>query len=616
MKTFDLIQGSPEWLAHRAQHFNASDAPAMMGCHPTVTRNDLLKEMHLGLRREFSDFVQERILDKGHHFEALARPLAEQIVGQDLFPVVGTEGPYSASFDGLTMGEDIAFEHKSLNDGLREVMVGEFTGADLPAHYRIQMEHQLMVCDGMKVLFMASEWDDDGNLVEERHCWYSPDMELRGQIIAGWAQLKADLDAYVLPEAAAPAPVGKAPETLPALRIEVTGMVTHSNLAEFKATALGAIKSVNRDLKTDQDFADAEQAVKWCGEVESRLEAAKDHALSQTSSIDALFKTIDDISAEARKVRLDLEKLVKARKDSIRGEIVAEAVAAFAAHVREANASVSPMQLPIISADFGGVIKGKRTVASIRSAVDTELARVKVLVNETASRIRVSLNMLEQHADKAFLFNDRQALVLKAPDDLSAVIANRLAEHARKEAERMEAERERIRIEEQARAQREANARAAAEARRQAEQQQAEQRAAAQKLADERADFDRAQEEGRAAVADAEAATQAQQAILQASAPLLDPRLVVETPLLSDKATADANARDWIDSISPPTLKLGTICERLSFNVSADFMVMLGYSPKVEKGARLFHESDFVDICRAISAHVMAVAKEHERVTS
>jgi putative phage-type endonuclease len=606
MKTFDMIQGSPEWQAHRAQHFNASDAPAMMGCSPYKTRDQLLRELHTGLGTDV-DAATQRRFDAGHRFEALARPLAEQIVGQDLFPVVGTEGPYSASFDGLTMGEDIAFEHKSLNDDLRECMESDDDDGNrrLPLHYRVQMEQQLMICDGLKVLFMASKWAGD-SLVEERHCWYHPDQVLRGQIIAGWDQFKSDLDAYVLPEAANTAPAGKAPETLPALRIEVTGMVTHSNLAEFKATALGAIKSVNRDLKTDQDFADAEQAVKWCGEVESRLEAAKDHALSQTSSIDALFKTIDDISAEARKVRLDLEKLVKARKDSIRGEIVSEAVAVFAAHVREANVSVSPMQLPIISADFGGVIKGKRTVASIRSAVDTELARVKVQVNETAGRIRVSLNMLEQHSDKAFLFNDRQALVLKAPDDLAAVITNRLAEHSRKESERLEAERERIRIEEQAKAQREANARAAAEARRQAEQQQAEQRAAAQRLAEEHAAFERVREEGRAAVAAAEAATQARQAIIQAAAAPL--------PAPTQATLLPATAPSSVDE--PPTLKLGTICERLSFTVSADFMVTLGYSPKVEKGARLFHEADFVAICRAISAHVLAVAKEHDRVTS
>ena len=64
--------------------------------------------------------------------------------------------------------------------------------------------------------------------------------------------------------------MGRAPEMLPALRIEVTGKVTASNLAEFKQTALAAIGSVNRDLRTDADFADAEKAVKWCGEVESR----------------------------------------------------------------------------------------------------------------------------------------------------------------------------------------------------------------------------------------------------------------------------------------------------------------------------------------------------------
>ena len=49
MKILDLIQGSPEWLAHRATHFNASDAPAMMGCSPYKTRAQLLREMHTGV---------------------------------------------------------------------------------------------------------------------------------------------------------------------------------------------------------------------------------------------------------------------------------------------------------------------------------------------------------------------------------------------------------------------------------------------------------------------------------------------------------------------------------------------------------------------------------------
>src|SRR5690606_18915950 len=107
------------------------------------------------------------------------------------------------------------------------------------------------------------------------------------------------------PEEAAPAPVvGRAPDQLPSLHIEVTGMVTASNLAEFKASAMAVLGSINRDLQTDEDFANAEQTVKWCKGVEERLDAAKAHALSQTASIDELFRTIDSVSAEARRIRL------------------------------------------------------------------------------------------------------------------------------------------------------------------------------------------------------------------------------------------------------------------------------------------------------------------------
>lgn len=55
------------------------------------------------------------------------------------------------------------------------------------------------------------------------------------------------------------------------------------------------------------------------------------------------------------------------------------------------------------------------------------------------------------------------------------------------------------------------------------------------------------------------------------------------------------------------TLKLGTICERLSFKVGEDLMVTLGYTPHIDRNAKLFRESDFAGICEAISAHVLAV---------
>ena len=75
MKVHDLIQGSPEWLSYRTEHFNASDAPAMMGVSPYKTRTQLLHEMHTGIAADVDEATQRRF-DDGHRVEALARPLA------------------------------------------------------------------------------------------------------------------------------------------------------------------------------------------------------------------------------------------------------------------------------------------------------------------------------------------------------------------------------------------------------------------------------------------------------------------------------------------------------------------------------------------------------------
>ncbi len=129
MQIVSLVQGSPEWHAHRAQHFNASDAPAMMACSPYMTRAELIKKLATGITAEV-DAATQRIFDAGHQFEALARPLAEEIIGEELSPCVGTSGKYSASFDGLTFMLDDGFEHKSLNAALREAMIEGCTGAE------------------------------------------------------------------------------------------------------------------------------------------------------------------------------------------------------------------------------------------------------------------------------------------------------------------------------------------------------------------------------------------------------------------------------------------------------------------------------------------------------
>lgn len=458
MITVELIQGTDSWHQHRARHLNASEAPVMLGEFPNVTRTELLKVRATGIESEISWFLQ-KIFDDGHRFEALARPMAEKIVGEDLYPTVGTSGKFSASFDGLTLLEDVVFEHKMLNAILREVMQPDCTGADLPLYHQIQMEQQLMVSGAGRALFMASEWDENDQLVEERHCWYYPNPELRARIVAGWEQFEADVCAYE-PVAVAEPVVGRAPDQLPALRIELQGMVTSSNLAEFRSHALAVLGSINRDLQTDADFANAEQTVKWAKAAEERLDAAKSHALSQTADIEAVFRTIDDVKAETRRVRLELDKLVSNRKEERRIEIVQTGREALQTHYDQLNATlgVHAIQFPtsIVVADLGQAIKGKKSLASMQDAVSSTVANAKIAASQQADRVRANMAILAEHPDHASLFADRvQLCASKAPEDLRNLAAARIAEHKQREADRLEQERERIRQEEAARLERE-----------------------------------------------------------------------------------------------------------------------------------------------------------------
>jgi predicted phage-related endonuclease len=441
MKIHNVAQGTPEWHALRANYHTASEAPAMMGDSKQMKRTELLHAKKTGLDRDISWWVQKYLFDKGHDSEARARPILEARIGEDLFPVVGTEGDLLASLDGCTMLGEILFEHKMWN----EQLAADVRAGDLDAHYYWQLEQQLLVSGAEKVIFVCSDGTEENFVSME----YFPVPGRAEKLVAGWKQFEADLETYE-PVEAAPEAVGTAPETLPALRIEVTGMVTASNLEQFKARSLAVISAINTDLQTDQHFADADKTVKWCGEVESKLAAAKQHALSQTESIDLLFRTIDQISEQTRTKRLELEKLVKARKVAIRDEIVTKAQAALRAHIDHINASLGGrVLLPQISSDFAGAIKGKKSIASLRDAAESELARAKIDASQKADAIRLNLASLAELAvDHNFLFNDIQQLVMKANDDLVTLIKVRIDEHKKAEEERLEKQRRKIREEE------------------------------------------------------------------------------------------------------------------------------------------------------------------------
>lgn len=433
----NVVQGSTEWESLRAKRYTASEAAAMMGASKYQSRSELLRQKATGETPEVSP-QQQKAFDDGHKAEAAARPKGEAIIGEEIFPATATEDfeglPLLASSDGLTLLGDTAWEHKLWSQSLAD----QVEAGELEDHYVWQLEQVALVTGAERILFMASDGTED-------RCawmWYTPQEGYPEALVAGWRQFHEDLQNYQ-PREEKPEPTGKAPEDLPALRVEVQGAVTDSNLATFKEHALAVFEGINTELTTDEDFANADKTAKWCSEVEKRLEAAKQHALSQTESIDQLFRTIDEIKEQARQTRLDLDKKVKARKQAIRDEILQENKDALAKHIESINESLDGATLPDIPADFAGAMKGKKTVKSLRDAAETELARAKIAANEWGYHIRANLKRLAELTEgyESLFAADRTALVRKWSDDMEAVVKARIAEHQAEQERRQEAER-------------------------------------------------------------------------------------------------------------------------------------------------------------------------------
>ena len=460
MKIVTAAQGSPEWHAHRANHFNASDAPAMMGVSKYTTRTELLRRMALGEVTEVDAATQARF-DRGHDTEALARPIIEELIGEELYPAVGVSDEHpllSASFDGITMDGETGFEHKLWNEALAEsVRTGAI--ADDPAYFW-QLEQQILVGGLKRVIFTVS----DGTAERMETYTYLPRPGRAEQLLAGWAQFEADLAAYK--PVTAKAEVVAAPvETLPAITYTRNGLELRSNIEEYRAAAVKLIERTKAPLVTDQDFADREALCKAFGEAEKRIDVLCGQVVGEIKDVAEFERALKDIAAMFRQARLASEKLVDAEKKNRRAAIQQAGEQALAKHVAGLQARFAGrVQLPTIRGDFAGAIKGKRTLESIQNAVDTELAQRKIEANAVADAIDTNLRTLDELApEHGFLFRDLQNLVTMPAEAFRATVEGRVATHKAQEAAKLAAEQERIEHETRAKIEREAREKAEAE---------------------------------------------------------------------------------------------------------------------------------------------------------
>lgn len=605
-------QGSPEWKAGRHGKFNASEAAAMLGLPGAYeSRDDLMHRFVTGIEKEIPPALQF-IFDRGHLFEALARPLAEQIIEDevplsDLYPVVlavedDPEMPLSSSQDGRTMCKTITWEHKTLNKAL----AAAFDTGVLPEIYPPQMEQGFILSPTTKkCLFMATKWeesdevedgkvygtvlDEDGNerryvLIEEKHSWYYPNQELQARILHGWKQFAEDAKNYQYVEEKPKAVAGPV-ETLPSIFVTVEGRITDSNLPAFVQAAHEYIDRINIDLESDEDFATAAKNVNELESGEKRLESVKANALAQTSSIDELFRAIDQIKAEMKKKRLYLADLVKTKKESKKVQIITLARQSIESHIATLNTRIGGNWMPAANgAVFAESIKGMSSLDNMRKTVGNTLHDKMWEADMMADRIEANRKSLTGEAhDWMFLFPDFPAVCQKSEEDFAALRSMRITNHKAAEEKRMEAEREKIRAEERVKAEREAQAKAKAEEDRIRAEEQAkaksEQIARDAEELKKRAEFEAEQAQGRAALAEAN------QLIASAKA------APAETPIEQAAETSD----------SGNLLKLGQIGERLGFIVTAEFIASLGINPAAhERSAKLYRESDFTRLCNAL----------------
>lgn len=447
MRILRLIQGTPEWKEARRTHKCSSDLPAAQGLSHVKTRTDLLREKALGIEKEYDVFTLE-LFERGHKAEAALRPVIEQMIGEELYPQVGESdcGKYLASFDGITMDGAVGYEHKVWNqDDVQFVEDGVVPPCHVP-----QVAQQFFVGNELeRIVFVMS----DGTPEKMRYAIIKrSDFEKHiANVEPWWAQFDRDVEEVIAnPEKVEviSQPTPNLPDKLPPLAISIEGKVTSSNLTVYRDKVRALVAGINTDLQTDQDFADAAKLVTFCEAAEKEIDAVKRKVLAQAMSVNEVFDTLDKLREEMRQKRLQLDKLVESKKEDIKLKLISTASSALNVYVQELDATVLNLarempfkpKMPVIQSDFRGVIRGKKTVTSVREAVNNECARAKIDADRICRDICINIAsfLAEVPYEYRGLFADMTTIALKPNEDFVLLMRDRVRVAKEAEAKKLE----------------------------------------------------------------------------------------------------------------------------------------------------------------------------------
>ena len=245
--------------------------------------------------------------------------------------------------------------------------------------------------------------------------------------------------------------------------LKIQSAIVASNIDDVAASVRAEVAKVNTDLKTDEDFATAEQQVKDFKAAEDAIKAAQEAALSEAADVKKLLDTTSEIIALLAKTRLDLDKQVKAQKAKVKEEITSrtrdgihKALAGCDARLQAAMRKV--LRIDELDGVLAEATKGKKTLAGLEKGCAEVLANWTALIGKTEAYMQARYAQIP--TDRLHLFADLDDL-LTLDSGFEDAIAARIAA----EDERQTAEKARIEAEAAAKAEAELREKIAAEER-------------------------------------------------------------------------------------------------------------------------------------------------------
>ena len=183
------------------------------------------------------------------------------------------------------------------------------------------------------------------------------------------------------------------------------GILVANNFDEFKESALALIRSGNKDLVTDQDFADAKKTIKDCSLAETRVAGAI-QSFEHSADVAKLVKALGEFGNEARMTRLSLEKKVKEEELKRKNNLVQDGLNKI---LDVKNSSPAGHGYLLDTNLVKDAIKGKSSKSSMEEAINNVVTAEIGKINDLKERYMINMDAIGRNEESyPGLFPDKK----------------------------------------------------------------------------------------------------------------------------------------------------------------------------------------------------------------